>query len=326
MKHNFFKALCVLFIALFTLFPTALVAEETSPQKNGKVAAVNGTIITDQDVAIKVLELKENFARQGRMIGDDQLPDFKKYVINGMIEEEILFQESQAKKIEVDTKAVDEAFNNIKKGFPTEEEFDKVLTTNNLTQARLKQRISRDNAIRKLIDTQIADKIQITDQEGQSFYKDHPDYFKTPEQVKASHILVKLDKDANESDQTKAQTEIKDIQKQLKDGKVFSDLAKEFSDCPSKEKGGDLGFFGHGQMVKPFEDAAFALKVGETSDIVKTQFGYHLIKVTEKKPESKVSYDDSKEKIMNHLKREKVEKDTGAYIEKLKQNAKIEMF
>ena len=326
MKHTFFKALCVLFTALFTLMPNTGVAGETQPAKDQKVAAINGTIITGQDVARKVAELKENFARQGRMISDEQLPDFRKYVINGMIEEEILFQDSQAKKIKVDQDAVKEALGNIRKGFPSEAEFDKALATNNMTQADLKQRISRDYAIRQLIDTQIADKVQITDQEGKSFYKDHPDYFKTPEQVKASHILVKLDENANESDQTKAQTEIKDIQKQLKDGKVFSDLAREHSDCPSKEKGGDLGFFGRGQMVGPFEDAAFSLKVGETSDIVKTKFGYHLIKVTEKQSGGTVSYADSKEKIMNHLKREKVNENTSAYIEKLKQNAKIEMF
>ena len=89
--------------------------------------------------------------------------------------------------------------------------------------------------------------------------------------VKASHILVKTEDKANW------------IYNELKKGKDFAKLAKEYSDCPSKRNGGDLGFFGKGQMVKEFEDAAFSLKEGETSKPVKTEFGYHLIKVTGRK-------------------------------------------
>ena len=108
---------------------------------------------------------------------------------------------------------------------------------------------------------------------------------KKPEQVKASHILVKVDAGADEAKKAEARKKIQEIQQKVKAGGDFEALATENSDCPSKAKGGDLGFFERGQMVKPFEEAAFALKPGEVSGIVETQFGYHIIKVQEKKDE-----------------------------------------
>jgi peptidyl-prolyl cis-trans isomerase C len=111
-----------------------------------------------------------------------------------------------------------------------------------------------------------------------------------PEQVHARHILVKVDPKADATQKAAARKKIEDIQKQLKNGEDFSELAKKASDCPSNAKGGDVGYFGRGQMVKPFEDAAFSLKPGEVSGIVETEFGLHLIKVMDKKPEKIMDY------------------------------------
>jgi parvulin-like peptidyl-prolyl isomerase len=100
------------------------------------------------------------------------------------------------------------------------------------------------------------------------------------EQVTASHILI-MHKESERSSQTRtkeeAQTVIEDVKTKISDGTDFADLASEFSDCPSGSKGGSLGTFGRGQMVKIFEDTAFGLGVGETSDIVETEFGFHMI-------------------------------------------------
>ena len=108
-------------------------------------------------------------------------------------------------------------------------------------------------------------------------------------------------------------------------GGDFAELAKQFSDCPSSSRGGDLGYFSRGKMVKPFEDAAFALKIGEMSNVVETKFGYHVIKVTDKKPESVTEFDKEKEKLSNYLKREKIQKAVEEYVAKLKQTAKIDI-
>ena len=115
-----------------------------------------------------------------------------------------------------------------------------------------------------------------------------------PEQVRASHILISTKPIDPNADPNQAKAQAKDkaeeLLKKVKDGADFAALAKENSDCPSNAQGGDLGLFPRGQMVKPFEDAAFALKVGEISDLVETQFGYHIIKVTEHQDPNQITF------------------------------------
>jgi peptidyl-prolyl cis-trans isomerase C len=148
--------------------------------------------------------------------------------------------------------------------------------------------------------------------------------FKQPEQVKASHILIKVTPDADDAQKATARKKIEEIQQKLKNGGDFAALAKEYSEGPSGARGGDLGFFRHGQMVKPFENAAFGLEPGQVSDVVTTRFGYHLIKVTEKKPAKTLAYSEVKDKIGERLKQQKIEKQAGEYIDGLKKDAKIE--
>ncbi|MCJ7617041.1 MAG: peptidylprolyl isomerase, partial [Desulfobacterales bacterium] len=109
-------------------------------------------------------------------------------------------------------------------------------------------------------------------------------------------------------------------------GEDFAALAKEFSEGPSKNNGGDLGYFQRGQMVKSFEDVAFALKTEAVSDIVETQFGYHIIKVVDKKPEKTIAYENVKEDIAQQLKQEKTQEEVKIYIQKLREKSKIEKF
>jgi peptidyl-prolyl cis-trans isomerase C len=153
-----------------------------------------------------------------------------------------------------------------------------------------------------------------------------PGLFKQPEQVRASHILIKVEPQADESQKAAARKKIQKIQQRLQKGEDFAALAEEFSQCPSSAKGGDLGYFRRGQMVKPFEEAAFALKPGEVSDVVETKFGYHLIKVIEKKSETTIAFEDIKDRLEQYLKQEKVQKEVSLYAQKLKEKAKVERF
>lgn len=145
-----------------------------------------------------------------------------------------------------------------------------------------------------------------------------------PEEVKASHILIKVEPTADDATKAAARKKIEDLQQKLKAGGDFAELAKENSEGPSNVRGGDLGYFKRGQMVKPFEDVAYSMKIDEVSDLVETRFGYHLIKVSDKKPEQTLAYADVKDKIAQRLKQEKVEKDATLYVEDLKKGAKIE--
>jgi len=319
------RSLRIIAIMLMLLFPTTSALGDTKTFTE-KVAAVNDIIITSQDVEQKMIEIKKQFIKQGRPVDDQQLATLKNQIIDSLIEEELLFQESQKKDIKIEQATVDASLADIQNKFNSEEDFLNFLKEINLTKADFLLKIRRGLSTRKLINTQIGENIQIPEKESQAFYNTHPEYFKIPEQVKASHILIKLESNADEATRSAALKKIKEIQKQLQNGEAFASLAQKFSEGPSNIKGGDLGYFGRGQMVKPFEDAAFTLKPGETSEIVETRFGLHLIQLTDKKPEGTIDYKDTKERIIQHLKQERMKKDIITYIQDLKKKARIEKF
>ena len=205
-------------------------------------------------------------------------------------------------------------------------DLEKLLSELKLSESALKLKIKKGIAIQKFIETQLTNKIKISDEESKSFYDGHPDLFKQPEQIKASHILIRVKPDADEMKKSEAREKIKTIQLKLKKGEDFAALAKEFSECPSKNNGGDLGYFQRGQMVKSFEDAALALKTEEVSDIVETKFGYHVIKTVDKKPEKTIAYKDVKDDLAQHLKQEKTKEEVNKYVQKLREKSKIEKF
>jgi len=173
---------------------------------------------------------------------------------------------------------------------------------------------------------EVTQKISVPDSEVKQYYDAHQDEFKTPEMVKAKHILIRVAPGASEEDKKKAMGKAEDILKQIKGGAEFEKLAGEVSEDPgSKTKGGDLGFFAKGRMVKPFEDAAFALKPGELSGVVETQFGYHIIKVDETKEPSIEPFDKVKEKINQKLVQEKTRAKVTTFIEKSMKEAGAEI-
>jgi peptidyl-prolyl cis-trans isomerase C len=165
----------------------------------------------------------------------------------------------------------------------------------------------------------------MTDGRVAEYYKGHPEQFQAPERVQASHILVKVEDGAAPEAKAAAKKKIEGIQQKLKAGGDFGALAAENSDCPSKERGGDLGFFTKGQMVPEFEAAAFALKPGEVSGIVETKFGFHIIKCTEHSQAGATPLPEVKDRLRTFLengdKRDLLQKKIAA----LRQASQIKM-
>ncbi|MBT8763701.1 SurA N-terminal domain-containing protein [Desulfohalobiaceae bacterium Ax17] len=151
----------------------------------------------------------------------------------------------------------------------------------------------------------LADKENISDQEVKNYYQAHKEQFKQEEMVKAKHILIKLNPDAPEEKVQAAKKKIARIQAELKKGKTFEELAKKYSQGPSSVRGGELGWFGRGQMVKKFEEAAFDLKPGQISEPVRTRFGLHLIKVDDYKAPGTKPLEEVKAEIKETIGQEK---------------------
>lgn len=177
--------------------------------------------------------------------------------------------------------------------------------------AKLKE-FEKMNLITTLLEKEIRDKVKVEDTEVHSFYENNMDKFKKDAGIRASHILV----DSENTGIT--------ILAELKAGKDFAKLAAQYStDEGNAKSGGDLGFFGRGRMVPEFEDAAFKLNVGEVSGLVKTQFGYHIIKVIEKKEGTPLDFEEAKENIKRQMLAEKQRNAYQSFIDGLKSSSKV---
>ena len=318
----FWRLLIVL--ALITLVSPTYAAESQSAEQ--KVALVNGTVIKQAELESEMGRYLDRLQRTGRFPNDLERKEIKKQVLENLIARELLYQESQKKGIKVDQKEIDSQLTGLKGRFPSEAEFKNALSRNNLTEADLRFQFERDLAIKKLLDGQIGDKVAVSEKETRAYYDSNLETFKKPEQVRASHILIKVDPGADEAKKAEARKKIESLQTKLKKGEDFGALAKEYSEGPSGPKGGDLGFFGRGQMVKPFEETAFAMKPGQVSEMVETNFGYHLIMVTDRTPEGTLPYEEVKDRLQQFLKQQKVQEAIAQYVETLKGKAKIERF
>ncbi|QZY57514.1 peptidylprolyl isomerase [Crassaminicella profunda] len=185
------------------------------------------------------------------------------------------------------------------KGLEKDEEFLKELKA-------LQENLLKQYAVKKVI----AD-VQVEEAEIKEYYEKNQEQFVSGESVQAKHILVK--------DEEKA----KEVLKAIKEGKSFEDAAKEYSECPSKEKGGDLGSFQKGQMVPEFEKVAFELEVGAMSELVKTQFGYHIIKVEDKKAATTMPLEQVKGQLQEYILRNKQNEKFKTYTDGLRGNYEI---
>ncbi len=268
-------------------------------------ATVNGEVITTQDI-------NEQY---------ESVPDMyrqfitKEMILNQSINELLLLQEAKKQGISVSTgelsKVIDDAI--IQSGL-SKEEFEKTLKEQNLTMDFMEDYYKKQLIINKLLNKTVFSKMIISSSEIEEYYNNNKNEFITPEQVRARHILVESVEEAEE------------ILKQLNNGADFIELAKEKSTCPSASQGGDLGYFTKGQMVAEFEDSAFALGVGEISPVVETQFGYHIIKLLDKKPETAISLEDATKDIEEKLKLEKQNAAFVDYLDMLREKADIKIF
>lgn len=308
----------------------SMVGCSSKVNKDENIATVNGSgIIVGNYEKVLGLNKQSMEAYYGNTIWDQEIEEgvkykdkFKEMILDQMIYTEVIYEAAKKENLlpteEEVNKSIEEFNTSIKdndaykkqlKELGIDDNFLKYQFERNLASDNYKEKFNKDNSV--------------TNDEIKKYYDENKDDFYI-DQVEASHILIKTidDEDKKLSDEKKAEAKKKaeEVLAKAKAGEDFSELAKEYSqDTVSAKNGGDLGFFKKGEMVKPFEEAAFSMKVGEISDLVESDFGYHIIKVTDKEDRQK-TFDEVKETIRKTLQDEKCD----AQVEKLKEEAKVE--
>lgn len=290
MKRNIALIIAIVLIASTIISVTLYMNRDNS---NTVVATVNGEKITKEDLYNFLVKTNGEQA------------------LNVLIIEKIVRLEAEKENIEVTKDDIQAEMDKMIEEFGGEEAFNNALTFYGVKRADMEYDIEMNLYLERLLEPVI----EITEDEMKNYFEENKDSFAQKEEVKARHILVEDEESARE------------VKEKIDKGGDFEELAKEYStDTGTKDKGGDLGYFGKGKMVKEFEDAAFSLDIGEVSEPVKSEYGFHIIKVEDRKEAKEANYEESKEEIREKIFEQKYPEAYNNWIQKKLEEYDIETF
>ena len=283
---------------------------------------------------VKMMKAQLNAEMQQKLtLLKDQIPaerleqakaEIRKGLIDEFVMRTLLNKEVAAKKVTASEKEIADVLDGMKAQLPAGKTMDDLMKKNGIDIGKMREEIGMNVKMDKLVKQELGGKGKVTDKEIAEFYEKNKEKFMKPESVHARHLLVA--KVPEDTDKTKADKKAKaeELRKKLLAGDDFADLAAKNSDCPSKQNGGDLGTFARGQMVKPFEDAAFSQQKNAIGPVVETDFGFHIIQVLEHQTAQVVKLDgEARKRITAFLERQKQQGAFEGMVKRLKAGANI---
>ncbi len=307
------------FLAVLLLTGSPLMA-----QAYGPALTINGVEITRAKVSAQVDHMiNQRGLNSGGITQPAVYEQLQQDVVERLITQELLWQEAQRRGVIASDADVDEQLAEMKSGFDSERAFLVQIEAGGFNEKSYREDIRQQRSVQQMIAGGLAREVAVNDEEIADFYNENIEQMTMPEAIRARHILVKLAAD-DEVAREAAQDRIAAILKELQGGADFVTLATERSDAPSAPQGGDLGYFGRGQMVQPFEEAVFALQPGEISDVVETQFGFHIIRLDERREAQAVPVEEAAERISAYLTQGKLQSAVEDLVDELHANAEIE--
>jgi len=303
--------------------PTSSPEASTTVELKDPVAVVNGEPISKaqlEDAFKAAVEATGSTAAE--LTAEQKLAGYRQ-ILDELIMDKLVSKAST--DIAVTEEDVASELAKLKKQFPTEEAFDEQMKQAGQSPEKLTSTLRTMIQQQRWMKDKIAGKDAVGENDAKTFYDSNNSEFQNPETVKASHILFMVKKEDTEEVAKAKEAAAKKAAARANKGENFTKLAKELSEEPgAKESGGDLGFFSKDRMVPEFSEVAFAQKPGDISKPVRTQFGWHVIKVIEKKPAGTMGFDEVKDQITTYLKSTKQREVVEAVLKDLKSQAKIE--
>lgn len=300
------------------------------------VARVNGSDISAKHIKFQFLQVLKNTNSPITSVQKDKII---RKVIDKEVVRELMYQEGQKLSLKVDPKLIEAELQALKSGYKNEDDFKQALLDRGITEDDLIKSIEVDSQAQIILKQQVKGMTGVNDVMVEKYYEENKENFRRPTAYRASHVLImpfspdiikktKIEDLQGKKEELtqKAKEKILEIQIELKNGEDIEKLAKKYShDESTAQNGGDLGFFYAESAEKRFTDAVSKLRVGETSDVVETKFGFHLIKLTDTKPSEYASFTDMKKSIQEHLFMEEARSRVSDYIASLREKAKIEI-
>lgn len=310
---------------------TAAPAAATAPVPAKPVPAVLPDVIADCngdkipkaefENAVRAVE-----QRAGGSVPPEKRNEIYRGVLDDLVAYRLLKQEVVARQMTVAETDIDARIAAFKQQIGGEANFRTALQAQQMTEAKLREDARTDLLVNKFLEQEVNQKVLVKPSDIATFYEKNPDRFQQAESVRVAHILVAVPQTANEAARTAARARAEAALKAAKGGQDFAQLARRYSNDSSAQRGGDLGFVPKGQMVPAFEAAAFALQPGQVSDLVETQFGYHVIKAIEKRPARLVPFVEAAAQIEQFLEQQQRQEKGKALVDQLKAKGKVQIF
>ena len=309
-----------------------IVIDLKTPARKGKVCGmtektkritVNGQPIPEEAVTFELSRLVQFYSQH--MPEDQiraQLPTLRERAIDQAIGAKLLFEEAAKLDLPVSDEEVEARLTEMIEQLGGREKFDALLKKQNMTEVALRENVRRGRRVDKLVEKVASEAVDPTEADIVAHFEGHRDEYSRPERVLAQHILIKPADDSPAAHEA-AKSTLSAIRERVQAGAAFSDEASAHSECPSGKEGGSLGWFSRGMMVEAFDRVAFDLEKGELSDIVETQFGYHIICKTDHEVSQPADFDDAREGVRDFLRHARRGEAVAAHVAELRSQATI---
>ncbi len=290
------------------------------------VAQVNGQNISGDTIFRELKKAAKQYKKRGMPLNADQEKSAAKKLIDDEIGRTLLVLKAKESGINITKEMMEERIKKVKAKFRSDAIFEHTLANQDMTFDQYKAELETDLYMDQIIKKEIEPKIQVPENETRDYYEKNKNQFTSQEKVRASIILLKFNPAEGKAEEQKVLKKFESILDQLRNGTDFAAMARKFSQDSLAPKGGDLGFFTRKQMLPAFSSRAFKMKIGEISDIFRTGHGFHVLKVTGRKPAGTSPFETEREKIKTFIIQKRSSKATHDYIETLKKQAKIKTY
>ncbi len=290
------------------------------------VARVNGKPILGRDLEQRVRAELANIGNPAwKDLRDDYRNQLTSQLLSQLVGDELLYQKAVSSGVTATSAEIQTEFDKVAKTYPNDAELNSMLVQRGMDRKALSRELGRSLVLQKYIQENISKKLVVTPAEVSEYYAGHPDEFKHPDLVRTSHILISIPNGATDDQQQRARQLAESLLDRARKGEDFAKLAKEYSTDASASQGGDLGLTESGELAPEYEDAVGKLKVGEISGLVKTQFGYHIIKLTDRKKAGSATLEEVRGQLTDFLKNQKEDAEVAKLVKTLGSQAKIEI-
>lgn len=313
----------ITFLWLISIFFFLSLVKNYSFAEDKIIAKVGDSVIRESQLE----EALEKYKPTGSFhnVSPEKRHKFRKDALNDLIDFELLFKEAKKRGIKVKGSTIDDVIEENVKKFGSKKKFKEVLKKQGLTIDEFKERVRKYHMVITLLNNIFKD-TEYKEDELREYYEKNKQRFKRPESLHLYHILIKVDSTATEEEWEKKKKYAEEILDKIRSGGDFGEVAYNYSEDPYKFKSGDLGFVHKGQLEPDIEKVAFSLKEGEMSGIVRSIYGFHILKAGEKRPETMMTFDEVKDKLKKDLDAKRFEEKREALLERLKKEHAIEIY